>query len=222
MKLVVEESGEITEHVFHRSCELSEEHFARWQIGKGLDLISADGLAIEDAALDHQGNVGLAVLLERFGNRRRVALRTVSLLADKGQRCRSNQQLIEFDSKLVRRKLDQRVLVDLVLAAGWREVRTQLRHGGHVQAAIFGEQDAVGGFELLLYLGDHCDLVCSWFSHVLTPSCFIRSGENRNGRPPKTRRTSETAHSGVLSDHLLGICAAGLSRIQLPPEVLGK
>src|SRR5919106_1236653 len=97
------------------------------------------------------------------------------------------------------REPHQAVLVDLVLAAGVAQRPAQRADGGHVEAAVLGQQGGAGLGEALLHLVHHRNLLRSRVLHRHLLSCARTLAASE--RPEARRRRSparclESAYSG--------------------------
>ncbi len=138
----VEQAGRLGEVALHRAGQLGQQHLAGLQVCDALDFGDGQRATVHVAALDDQRLVLLGEGLER--------LRDVNgLAADKGDRGRPDEQLVEtLDPRLRRRPLDQCVLGNRV---GRRTSQrpAQLGQVCYGQAAIIGDHGGSGIPELL-------------------------------------------------------------------------
>ena len=191
-----EQAGELHHRGSQRAGELGEQHLAGLHLGQGPGLVGGEGLRAQHATLHDEGRVGPGEVTQGLGHVHRIAGGAIGLLGDEGERGGADEQLLQLEAEVTGSEADERVLVDLVLAAGRPQRPTQLADRGHVEPSVLGEQRGAGGIQALAHLVHHRDLLRSrvLHRHLLSLS--------RGSRQARARRVSPRGVRLVRRDHV--------------------
>ena len=160
-----QEAGELHHGGRDGAGKLGEQDLSRLDLGQGLGLGGGEGLRAQHAALHDEARVGPGEVSQCFGHVDRIAGRAIGPLGDEGDRGGAGEQLLQLQAEFAGGEADERVLVDLVLAAGLPQRPTQAADGGDVEPSVLGEQRCAGGTQALTQLVHHCDLLRSRVLH---------------------------------------------------------
>src|SRR5450631_2197180 len=154
-----EQVDSVAQRCLHGSGQLGQEDLAGLEVRELGDLLGRQGLAVQDAGLDHEEWVCLGEVTQALGRPHRIT-------GDEGDRGRAREQTIKSrDSGFLGCDLGKRVLHDGVgsVLANAATQGGQLRHG---QAAVLREHGRTRAPELVRQLGDGCCLfgLCHWAS----------------------------------------------------------
>src|SRR5690606_33804496 len=143
----VEEPRGLGQVGLEATSELGEEDLARLEVGQLVDLVRAERLPIEEAALQDERGVSLREVAQTLRRIDRIA-------RDEGDRGGAGEhRLVELDSGVLGGDLGQRVLGDGI-ARGIAKRAPQILQLLDVEAAVLGEHRAVGLTEVLREIGD--------------------------------------------------------------------
>ena len=184
-----EQAGELHHRGSQRTGELGEQHLAGLHLGQGLGLVGGEGLRAQHAALHDEVRVGPGEVAQGLGHVDRIAGGAIGLLGDEGDRGGAGEQLLQLQAEVAGSEADERVLVDLVLAADLPQRPTQIADRGHVEPSVLGEQGCAGGIQALTHLVHHRDLLRSrvLHRHLLSLSRGSREARARRVSPRGVR-----------------------------------
>src|SRR6476620_458971 len=183
-----EEVGGLGEGALHGARKLGQQNLAGLEVRELRDLLGAQGLAVEDASLDHEEGVCLGEVTQTLGRLDRVT-------GDEGDGRRALEVAVEGrDTGLLGGALRERVL-DHGVGGVFPDRAAQLRELGHGQTAVLGENGRTGLTELVRDLGNGCALlgVCHLGLLPLRGAARRRGPEGLHEKSPGAGRSGLAA-----------------------------
>src|SRR6478736_6306309 len=183
-----EEVGGLGEGALHGARKLGQQNLAGLEVRELRDLLGGQGLAVEDASLDHEEGVCLGEVTQTLGRLDRVT-------GDEGDGRRALEVAVEGrDTGLLGGALRERVL-DHGVGGVFPDRAAQLRELGHGQTAVLGENGRTGLTELVRDLGNGCALlgVCHLGLLPLRGAARRRGPEGLHEKSPGAGRSGLAA-----------------------------
>ena len=140
--------------------KLRQQDVTARQVRQGVDVLGAQGLAVENAALQNQQGRDLGEITQGLGDCGHVTL-------DEGNRRGALEELRQgLDARTRDRAAHQRILEDLVVGAQGAQLSADVRDLGDGEAAVLGDDGGRRGADLGLDFVDGGDLRGLNLAHV--------------------------------------------------------
>ena len=179
----LQQPGQLLERGREGTGELGQQGVSGREGGQGRNVGCAQHSVADHPALDDQAGVVAGEIAQGLGHRAHVAL-------DKGDGGGANQEVGQLGLGAVgHRQAHQRVLVDLVVAAGGRELTAEGGQFAHGQAPVLGQHGPVGRGQAVANLVDHRNLGGPRVVHRVPPP-------SRSSVPGRRHPTRDAASDG--------------------------